>query len=154
MDYINDIYARLQNGEAVEDIAADLTKSINEAQAKFQAEASKREEEAKIHATRVDCLKNYIGAIVDVLNCWGIDDSAILAPLKDVPDEAYDDMVTQLDAMIPLIKKYPDLITMGSVFQKPLEGHPAPVPKSETPKVSNMTVDPIDEFLNQFIRNR
>ena len=152
MDYINDIYARLQNGEAVEDIAADLTKSINEAQAKFQAEASKREEEAKIHATRVDCLKNFVGAMGDMLKCWDIDYSEFLEPFETLSDKDYDDLVAQIDAMIPVIKKYPELITMNTVLPK--VEHSAPVPKSETPKVSNMTIDPIEEFLNQFIRNR
>ena len=152
MDYINDIYARLQNGEAVEDIAADLTKSINEAQAKFQAEASKREEEAKIHATRIDCLKNFVGAIADLLKCWDIDYPEVLEPFESMSDKDYDDLVGQIDAMVPLIKKYPELITMGTVLPK--VEHSAPVPKPEAPKVSNMTIDPIDEFLNQFIRNR
>ena len=142
MDYINDIYARLQKGETVETIAADLTKSINEAQAKFQAEASKREEEAKVKATRIESLKNFVGAIVDVLGCWGINDSVIVDSLEKISDQDYEEMLSEMDALVPLLEKYPDLMAL----------HTPPISKPKTSVAA--AADPLEEFLDQFIRNK
>ena len=72
MDYTNEIFTRLQNGELVEDIAASLTKSLNEAKEKHKAaEAAKRAKaEAKAKEAAINMYKRGMSAtdIAEILN--------------------------------------------------------------------------------------
>lgn len=47
---VNEILARLQDGDSVEDVAAEMTKALNAAEQKFQEEKEKAEKAAEIAA--------------------------------------------------------------------------------------------------------
>lgn len=130
MDYMQDIMTRLQKGESVEDIAAQMTKDINAANAEFQKEQEKR---AKL-APKRKAVRAALDAVADMFEvCF--EDSNIAADLREL-DET--DLVDEIERELPLIKM---LATMGD----------NPKPRAKDDKKS--AADPIEDFLNKFVRN-
>ena len=130
MNYMEDIMARLQKGESVEDIAAQMTKDINAANAEFQKEQEKR---AKL-APKRKAVRAALDAVADMFEvCFG--DSNIAAELREI-DET--DVVNEIERELPLIKM---LATMGD----------NPKPRAKDDRKS--AADPIEDFLNKFVRN-
>ena len=148
-DYTKDILTRLQAGEDVETIAADLTKSLNTAKEqsdeidrkrKAEAEAKRKaESEANKKVEAIDCL---IDALIDVCDAWGLDDSLIEA----IDEIDAKEVVSTFDKMIPFLQQYIELQeAMGEVLTKDSihEVKPATGAGAE---------DPIERFLNTFVR--
>jgi chromosome segregation ATPase len=130
MDYMQDIMTRLQKGESVEDIAAQMTKDINAANAAFQEEKNKR---AKLEPKR----KAVRAALDAVANMFEVcfEDSNIAADLRELDEN---DLVDEIEKELPLIKM---LAAMSD----------NPKPRAKDDKKS--AADPIEDFLNKFVRN-
>lgn len=55
---VNEILARLQDGDSVEDVAAEMSKALNAAEQKFQEEKEKAEKAAEIAALEAEVKLN------------------------------------------------------------------------------------------------
>lgn len=73
----NDILARLQNGETIEDIAAEISEALNEAKAAYEAESAKATHDTLIEAAAA----NVVSSLLDFTN--------LVAPelIKDITEK-------------------------------------------------------------------
>ena len=150
MDYTNEIFTRLQNGELVEDIAASLTKNLNEANEKYKAaEAAKRakaEAKAKqddLFAQKTAAVEALLAAVADVLAVYEVDDEVIDAIEETDPEE----IVKIIDESLPFITKYVELNQeLEALKDKSKKADPTSL------KAAVRAVDPIEDFLNQMVR--
>ena len=146
MDYSMDILARLQAGEKVEDIATELTKSINAANEKYAAEKKAAEEKAKAEAAAKSknadkkiVVEELLDAICDILEVWDVAPE-LVDQIENTSDEDIEDIVTIVDEAIPFLIRY---MEMQTAFQKMIDKE---VEKNKEPN------DPVREFLNQFVK--
>ena len=143
MDYSMDILARLQAGEKVEDIAAELTKSINAANEKYAAEKKAAEEKAKAEAAAKSKIEDkkivveeLLDAICDILEIWDVAPD-LVDQIENISDEEVEDIVNAIDEVEPFFVRY---MEMQRALQKMVD---------EKDKEPN---DPVREFLNQFVK--
>ena len=143
MDYSMDILARLRAGEKVEDIAAELTKSINAANEKYAAEKKAAEEKAKAEAAAKSKITNkkiaveeLLDAICDILEIWDVAPD-LVDQIENISDEEIEDIVTTIDEAIPFLIRY---MEMQTALQQMMDE------KNKEPN------DPVREFLNQFVK--
>ena len=143
MDYSMDILARLQAGEKVEDIAAELTKSINAANEKYAAEKRAAEEKAKAEAAAKSkiadkkiAVEELLDAICDILEIWDVAPD-LVDQIENTSDEDIEDIVTTVDEAVPFLVKY---MEMQRALQKMVDE------KNKEPN------DPVRDFLNQFVK--
>ena len=163
MNYSDDIFARLQAGETVEEIAAALTNSINEANEKFaaakakeeyeraqKAAAAKLEAEAKKRATdqaKHAAVENLLDSVCDVFDAWGIEGD-IAEELACFTDEDVDEFVDVIDQTLPFLLKYLDMqMSIQKLVQKTERNEPDLAKVKKEP-----STDPVQDFLNQFVR--
>ena len=152
MDYTNEIFERLQNGESTEDIAASLTKSLNEANEKHKAaEAAKRakaEAEAKakqndLFAQKVEAVEAVLFAFEDLLAIYEVDDEILDAIEEADPEE----IVKVIDESLPFLTKYIELSQeLEALKNKSQKADPVSL------KAAVRAADPIEDFLNQMVR--
>lgn len=148
MDYMNDMLARLQRGESVEALASELTNAINEANNKYQAELkaaeeAKRQEAAAEEAHRskkIAAMDNLISAVVDLLAAYDI----VSETLDAVKDTDSAELIDIIDAALPAVQEYMNLL-------EALEGS-RKAPTGVCCKASTKKHDPIEDFLNRFVR--
>lgn len=150
MDYMNDILARLQRGESVETIAAQLTKDINAANDRYQAEkaaaeaAAKAKREASVARERkVDAIKFLLGAVDEVSAAWDLD-----LETDEITDSDIDDLVTAIDEMAPILQKQKELMDAIKELRETPVGDRSMKTAPDLPAVG----DPIEDFLNKFVR--
>ena len=146
MDYSMDILARLQAGEKVEDIAAELTESINAANEKYAAEKKAAEEKAKAAAHYDDkkiAIEQLVDAICDILEIWDVD-SNIVQQIEDISDEDIESIVELIDESLPFLTKY---LEMQIALQDLASKKANPVAKK-----AEVASDPVESFLNKFVR--
>lgn len=146
-DYTKDILTRLQAGEDVETIAAELTKSLNTA--KEQSDEIDRKRKAEAEAKRkaefetnkkVEAVDGLIDALIDVCDAWGLDDSLI----DSIDEIDAKEFVDTFDKMIPFLQQYIELQeAMGEALSKTPE---------ENQVIKTTAEDPIERFLNTFVR--
>ena len=143
MDYSMDIFARLQAGEKVEDIAAELTKSINAANEKYAAEKRAAEEKAKAEAaakSKIEdkkiAVEELLDAICDIFEIWDVTHD-LVDQIENISDEEIEDIVTTIDEAVPFLVKY---MEMQRALQKMVDE------KNKEPN------DPVRDFLNQFVK--
>lgn len=89
----NDILTRLQNGESVDAIAAEFTKSLNDAETKFRENATKIQKRKEFKSAMENLLvffRKYYG------------DNPILQKEVDLDDADYDKMLTEIEAYLSL----------------------------------------------------
>ncbi len=155
MDITNEILARLQNGEKVEDIANELTNSINAANASYEkakkeaAEAAAREAaQESLRNDKIFAIDTLLAALADAAALWEFDNELIEA-LEEVDAE---EIVDVIDQSIPFIQKY---IELQSDLQNAVRAAQPNVAenKNEVPKeVKAQPIDPLENFLNTFVR--
>lgn len=157
MDYTNELFARLQRGENVDALASELTKAINEANNRYIAEQEakrKAEQEAKMKAAadeasrndKIKAIKALIAAIEGVLVEWDLTDSDTLDEIEKL-DAA--EIVDEIDKAIPAIQEYMELMAAIQGAREKYEAQrSAPAPAGRP----NGDTDPIEKFLNQFVR--
>lgn len=152
MDFTSELLARLQKGESVDSLAAELTKAINDAhieneRIKAEQEAKRRAElEAKRQAEmkaqdKYDAIESLLCAIEKTIIAWDLGDD-ILNAIEEINTE---ELVQELDEAIPAAKAYVEMMEkIGSLR----EARPA----SDTASAKTNKNDPIEDFLNQFVR--
>lgn len=146
-DLTNDILARLRNGEKAEDIAQELTNSINEASKQY-------EEDKTVNEQKYQAVDALLKAIGDVLAVWEFDNEYIEEIEKINPEE----VVKALEDTLPFLTSYMKLLESFPIAEKE---ESAPEAKA-TPKTGPKTVfkfkstsdtsDPLEDFLNKFVR--
>ena len=140
MDFTSELLARLQKGESVDSLAAELTKAINDAHA--ENERIKAETEAKRKAEikaqdKYDAIESLLGAVESVIIAWDLGDD-ILGFIQKIDT---DELVQELNEVIPAAKAYVELADkLGELRQ----ARPVAPNKEQD--------DPIEAFLNQFVR--
>lgn len=154
-DYKQDIYARLAAGENVEDIAAELTKSINEANDQYKAD-----QEAKATPDKVEAIDNLLASILMVLDVWDIDSTPIQEILED--DQEFNKLIKAFDEYVPIVKSYLGLMKSVQEVADKKKEETAAVPGSRAntvEKIQNMDafkkspdVMSVEDFLNKFVR--
>ena len=146
-----DILARLQNGDTVDNIAAEMAAALNEAEAEKKALdaelAAKAEEETRVLNAKRVAVDNMLDALCDYLVAAGEGNY-----VKDVAEVKTDKVIEMLDGSIEMAKSLEKL----KGLQFPLgELHKA---ATINPKVHKIVVDAdaedadqvIGDFLKQF----
>ena len=131
--YMSDILARLQKGESVEDIAKEMTDAINEANRQYTEEKNtsiqkKREAMAAVFAA-IDNLAAVCGAPEFKVG-------------STVPDEEIDGLIDTFEKTLRSIQGLRSLLAE-------LE---EPQAKPRVTENKTCAKDPIEEFLNKYIR--
>lgn len=148
MDFTSELLARLQKGESVDSLAAELTKAINDAhtenerikaEQKAAAEA-KRQAEMKAQ-DKYDAIESLLCAVEKVIVAWDLGNDV----LDFVGEIDTDELVQELDEAIPAAKAYVELAEKLGTLR---EARPA----SDTASAKTNKNDPIEDFLNQFVR--
>lgn len=136
---VNEILARLQDGDSAEDLAAEMSKALNAAEAKFQEE-KEQAAKAKVQEQKESDLNELAEIILDAI------DEYISIKCPEAMDEEDIDMEVAefrqlLDDLLDTMVKVKDLFALA----------PVKVPKAE-PKVSakqKSVDDKIADFLNK-----
>lgn len=106
MNY-NDIVARIQKGEKVEDIASEMTSMLNKAQEEVKAQEAKKVAAAE-QDTKLDEIADRIAvALQDYLTLMGIDAEGLTgAEVRDMLDE-FAPLMTKIKNLKVKIEKAP-----------------------------------------------
>ena len=98
---MEDIYARLANGEKIEDIGNEIAAMMNEAMAKHEAEEAKRAEaaQAEKEAAKRDLIEEMVDIIKELAILEGMDPDDL-----QVSDEDMDQMVAALTEMFAAMR--------------------------------------------------
>ena len=149
---VDDILARLQNGEKLEDIGNELANAMNAAQEKYAA-IQKAEEEKRVieaakarQAQRTATRRELLWDVLEALHKYaGYTDYA--AVLDKWMAEVSDDDIAELDAqMIELLKTFEVLSQLNFDFNLKSVANKQPAVQKDTKKV-----DP-DKALGDFIK--
>ena len=144
---MNDIYARLANGEKIDDIGNEIAAMMNEAVAKHEAEVRAAEEAARVAAAEADkaqAKRELIEELVEI-----IQELAILEGMDPdeltITDEEIDQMVAAFTDMFGAMRELKKVIA-------DMEAHmPAAAPAHVTIKPSKITPSD-EEILANFIK--
>ena len=142
---VNEILARLQNGENIDAIASEFTESLNKANQehmRLQEESKRKKEQDELHEEKVEAVLALINAFIDLLAAYEVD-SEILDELEDIDAE---DVVKTIDEALPFIEKYIELVDMLPKAESKKEERPAEKPDRCS------SGDAIERFLNDFVR--
>ena len=123
MDYMNEIMTRLQKGESIDTIAAEMTKALNEANDEFQKQRGKSEKAA--------AMRKALNAIADLLDAFDLD-KEIGNSLREMDAT---ELVDEIEREMPLMKM---LIEMDQ--------------EKKSKRAAKPSGDSIEEFLNKFVR--
>ena len=143
-----DILARLQNGDTVDDIAAEMANALNEAEAEKKAldaelAAKEKEETRVLNAKRV-AVDGMLDALCDYLVAAGEGDY-----VKDIAEIKTDKVIEILDGSIEMAKSLEKL----KELEFPMFGINGPVAK---PRVHKIVVDAdkasADEVIGDFLK--
>lgn len=144
---MNDIYARLANGEKIEDIGNEIAAMMNEAMAKHEAEVRAAEEAARVAAAEADkaqAKRELIEELVEI-----VQELAILEGMDPdeltITDEEIDQMVAAFAEMFGAMRELKKVIA-------DMEAHmPAAAPAQVTVKASKIAPSD-EEILANFIK--
>ena len=143
-----DILARLQNGETVDTIAAEMANALNEAEAEKKALdaelAAKEKEETRVLEAKRAAVNDMLDAVCDYLVAAGEDD--FIDDLKEIDT---DKVIELLDGSIEMAKSLEKL--------KDLQFPLAELHKAATinPRVHKIVVDEdnADKVIGDFLKN-
>ena len=106
MNY-NDIVARIQKGEKVEDIASEMTAMLNQAQEEVKAQEAKKVAAAEQDAKLNEIADRIAVALQDYLTLMGIDTEGLTgAEVRDMLDE-FAPLMTKIKNLKVKIEKTP-----------------------------------------------
>ena len=142
MDFTAEFLARLQAGETADNLAAELTKAINDAnkeneRLKAEAEAKRKADEAaefrarELARDKADAIDSLLIALENIVAVWGLGDELIEAIEHIDPDE----VVQEMDKIKDMLEKYDELFAAIA-----------------TPKVEPKPKNALDDFLNKYVR--
>lgn len=136
MDYTTDIFARLQKGEKIEDIAKQLTDDLNKAHEQYQDAAKKEEVKKQAMANKSQAMKDVIAAFVKFLEQCGVDES-LLNVMRDVSDDEVEQLIQEAEYELKACNTLANAFASLTIF-----------PGAKVTK----GVNPIEDFLNHFVR--
>ena len=144
-----DILARLQNGDTVDDIAAEMANALNEAEAEKKALdaelAAKEKEETRVVEAKREAVEHMLAAMADYLVIAGEGDL-----VKELQKIDTDKIIELLDGSIEMAKSLEKL--KGLEF--PMFGTNGPI---ANPKVHKIVVDAdkasADEVIGNFLKS-
>jgi hypothetical protein len=160
MNYsVEDILARIQDGDSVDDIAKEMTDALNEAKAQYDAAEAKRqaeleaarkqaEEDARAYQEKEEkkiLVDNIIQSVITYLEYTGHQDMA--NQLIDSTDADVDTIAEAFDAMIELFEMTEKLkvLEYGNPFN--------PVGMKKLRKPVQKAVDPTpDDIISEFLK--
>ena len=149
---VEELVAMLQNGKTAEDIAAEMTKTLNEAVAK-EAAAKKAEFEA---ARKRDAMAEINSALYSYLLEFHPNAAITKEFMKNKDEDKSEmlvDLTSVLDNMVEMFEFVDSFNAIGNVVT---EGKPEvdekPVFKATVKPSTKVHKDPIDEFLDMFVR--
>ena len=141
-----DILARLQNGDTVDDIAAEMAAMLNEAEAEKKVlDAAKEKEETRVLEAKRAAVNDMLDAVCDYLVAAGEDDF-----IEDLKEIDTDKVIEMLDGSIEMAKSLEKL----KELQFPLgELHRA---ATINPRVHKIVVDAdadnADQVIGDFLK--
>ena len=145
-----DILARLQNGDTVDDIALEMATALNEATAEKETldaeKVAKEREEARVSAAKRVAVNDMLDAVCDYLVASGEGDL-----IKDIKDIKTDKVIEMLDGSINMAKSLEKLKDL----QFPLrELHKAATINPRAHKiVVDADEDNADEVIGNFLKS-
>lgn len=142
MDFTAEFLARLQAGETADNLAAELTKAINDAnkeneRLKAEAEAKRKADEAaefrarELARDKAEAIDDLLIALENIVAVWGLGDELIEVIEHVNPDE----LVQEMDKIKDLVDKYDEMFAALAA-----------------PKAESKPQNPLDEFLNKYVR--
>ena len=137
---MNDIYARLANGEKIEDIGNEIAAMMNEAMAKHEAEVRAAEEakrEAAMKAENERAKRDLIEELVEIVHELAILEGMDPAELE-ITDEDVDQLVAAFTEMFAAMRELKALFAQAPVVK--------PATRNNTKIVSD------DQILADFIK--
>ena len=144
---MNDIYARLANGEKIEDIGNEIAAMMNQAVAKHEAEVRAAEEAARVAAAEADkaqAKRELIEELVEIVQELAILEGMDSDELQ-VTEEDMDQMVAAFTEMFGAMRELKKVIA-------DMEAHmPAAAPAQVTVKASKIAPSD-EEILANFIK--
>ena len=154
-----DILARLQNGDSVDEIATEMANALNAAKTSYdEAEAKRIEEEKKIAEAQAKMdaenqkkrtiIQRIVDAFADYAELVGKQD--IADKLDAMEDNDLDDLVEAIDAMLELAEMTEKLkvLEYGNPF-----GFMNPVGMKNLPKPVQKAVKPTpDDIISEFLK--
>ena len=143
MDYMNEFLGRLQKGANVDTLAAELTKALNEANVQFQKQ---HQEEQRIRNDKINCLVDIFEALEELLTLYGAKEDEL--PKTSVQE--FEDLVDELDELVPVLREDPFKALKD--LAKEEEKSKCVFPDNLNPSWKDSKKDPIEEFLNKFVR--
>ena len=155
----DDILARLQNGDSVDEIATEMANALNAAKTSYdEAEAKRIEEEKKMAEAQAKLnqekeekraiIQRIIDAFADYAELIGKQDTA--DKLDAIEDNDLDDLVEAIDAMVELVEMTEKLkvLEYGNPF-----GFMNPVGMKKVPKPVQKAVKPTpDDIISEFLK--
>jgi len=144
-NYMEDMLARLQKGESIEDIAAQVTKDINAANEAYVQEKKEAERKAQLlKEDKVSWMHQLIADLYGLLSVYGASD-VILDPIITADAE---ELVKELD------KAWPQIQELGDALSALNEKTPSGDSYNDYNKYkkNNKTDDPLEKFLNEWVR--
>ena len=143
---VNEILARLQDGDSVEDVAAEMSKALNAAEQKFQEEKEKAKKAAEVAALETETKLNDLAETI----LLALDEYISIKCPEAMDNEAMDMTVAEfreiLDSLLDAMVKMKSLFGDFAMELAPL---PLQVPKTEpkAPKKRMSADDKIADFL-------
>ena len=138
---MNDIYARLANGEKIEDIGNEIAAMMNEAVAKHEAEEAKKAEaaaQAEKEATKRDLIEELVEIVQELAILEGMDPDELKVTEEDV-----DQMVAAFNEMFGAMRE------LKKVFAE-LDSDKVRAPKAHKAVIKVKPSD--DQILADFIK--
>lgn len=149
MGLYDDLLTQLEKGVSVDDLAAELTKALNDANNQFQ---KAEQEKNKVREHKITALHEVLAAVDELLACYGLDGVS-----DDVDTEDLGELVDELDSLIQKTNELNEVLRKSPFGDSLEEYKPArkvPVKIHSLPnwKKESVEKDPIEEFLNKFVR--
>ena len=163
MNYsVEDILARIQNGDSVDEIAKEMTDALNEAKTQYEAAEAKRqaeleaarkqaEEDARRNQEKEEkraLVDNILQSVIAYLEYIGHQD--MVKQLIDLTDEDVDNLADALDAMVELTEMMEKIKLVE--FGMPKGIFLGDKAKSLNP-VAKKVIDPTpDDIISEFLK--
>lgn len=143
---MNEILARLQNGEKIEDIGNEIAGLMNQAvaahNAELEAEAAKKQAEADKAQAKRDLIEELVDIVKELAILEGMDPDEL-----EVTEEDMDQMVATFTEMFEAMR---DLKKMLSSFEASVEAKPTPKAPSVKVHLPKSDEQILADFLKMF----
>lgn len=128
-----DFLTRLQNGESVEAIADELTKSLNEANRQhIQEKEAKKQKEIEQAQYKRELAEDLVDVLYELFDAYGLD----LGADQEEDANEVQEVIDLMDELVPILKPF---LEIKKAVNKPEE------------KKSAASDDPIGDFLKLFV---